>query len=166
MVENNTGLCTGWSRQGYMYAICTVESSAYMANCDETESDRSLINSKNSDGPRTEPCGTPALIRRIEEEWPPCTTEIWHSLRKLESKFNSPEMPYDFNLWMSPLCQTLSKAFEMSRATSLASPCRSNTLFMCSWSGTGYHLLTVNVGCHTEHLSGGHVLWGNLLVTG
>ena len=97
------------------------------------KSGRSLINSKNSDGPRTEPCGTPALMRRMDEEWPSCTTEIWRSLRKLESKFsNSPEMPYDFNLWMSPLCQTLSKTFEMSRATSRASPRWSNALFMCS----------------------------------
>ena len=83
VIPVNDILCRSWLRTvlvcaqdgadngpGYALLYYTVESSAYMymAICDETESGRSLINNQYSDGPRTEPCRTPALTRPMAEE--------------------------------------------------------------------------------------------------
>ena len=73
-------------------------------------------------GPNTDPCGTPASIF-FQEELRPFRATLWFQFFKWFSKsiINFPPTPHVFNLKISPSCQTLSKALEISRNTLLTS---------------------------------------------
>ena len=73
---------------------------------------------RNKRGPRIEPCGTPALIVAHSDDCPLRRTLRYFSLKKLSIRARRlPEIPTDLSLNTKPLCQTLTKAFEMSRKT-------------------------------------------------
>ena len=73
-------------------------------------SERSLIKIKNSSGP-----GIASIL--VHEEYCPFKTTLrFLKFKKLVMISKSfPEMPFCFNLYKSPLCHTLSNAFEMSK---------------------------------------------------
>ena len=84
--------------------------------------ERSFIYTKKSKGPSIEPCGTPARTGDQFEDWQLRTT-LWNlSLRKLwKSVGKLPEIPTVSSLYSNPSCQTLSKAFEISKKLALTS---------------------------------------------
>ena len=61
-----------------------VESSAYKATCDCRASARSLMKKRKRVGPKIDPCGTPELIKKTEDDWLSSTTLIWRLVRKSE----------------------------------------------------------------------------------
>ena len=65
---------------------------------------------------------TPALTLAHTDDWPLRRT-LWNlSLKKLSIRLKrSPEIPIDSSLSNKPFCQTLSKAFEISKKTALVS---------------------------------------------
>ena len=72
--------------------------------------------------PKIEHWGTPASILAHTDDWP-LRRALWNlSLKKLSIRFKrSRETPIDSSLNNKPLCQTLSKAFEISKETPLVS---------------------------------------------
>ena len=69
-----------------------------------------------------DPCRTPALTLVQVDTWPLRTTLCFLLLKKSVKMFNkSPEMPFCFSLEITPSCQTLSKALDMSKKTLLTS---------------------------------------------
>ena len=57
-----------------------------------------------------------------DEHCPLRTTLCFRFSMKLDKRFNKfPEIPFCCNLWITPSCYTLSKAFDISRKTPLAS---------------------------------------------
>ena len=94
-----------------------------MPSLQKRSSGRSLIKMRKRVGPRTDPWGTPALMECSLEELPLRTTCIERWERNYFIIFrNGPEIPYAWSLWISPRCQTLSNALEISKAMALASP--------------------------------------------
>ena len=75
---------------------------------------RSFMYIKNSNGPKIDPCGTPALIISQRKFWLLNKT-LWYLLsRKLwKSVSRLSETPTVFNLHIKSSCQTLSKAFDI-----------------------------------------------------
>ena len=83
-----------------------------------------FMRKRKSNGLRTEPCGTPAKGLILSERKPFTLTWIMRPTRKLESQrvilVGRSSMKI---LYLSPLCQTLSKAFSTSRrAANTSSP--------------------------------------------
>ena len=77
---------------------------------------------RKSKGPKIDPCGTPASTGRVSEWWPSSTTRCtrWSRYDEIHvSKF--PEISFRFCLNRTPLCHTLSNAFDKSRKTILTS---------------------------------------------
>ena len=75
---------------------------------------------RNNNGPNIDPCGTPALtLVQVDT----LRTTLCFLLLKESVKmfFKSPEMPFCFSLKITPSCQTLSKALDMSKKTLLIS---------------------------------------------
>ncbi len=104
---------------------CKVESSAYEWVGQFVTERRSLRNKRKRVVDGTEPCGTPLLIGVEKEQWPSTTAEIERSERKLEIKEQREgQKPKEGSLESKDLCQTLSKAFDMSSATEKVSPKR------------------------------------------
>jgi hypothetical protein len=86
-------------------------------------SSKSLIKSKKRVGEMTEPCGTPALIEEGVEMAPSTQADMNRLDKKLDNhEINKGWMPKEGNLARRHLCQTLSKALLMSKATTLTSP--------------------------------------------
>ena len=77
------------------------------------------MNKRKRVGPRIEPCETPSLIANSGDHLSSKTTSSLRPLQKEEIIWKmSSVTPYAFSLWSRPLlCQTLSKALEMSKAT-------------------------------------------------
>ena len=90
---------------------------------DSRLSDKSLIYTKNkNNGPRTEPCGTPALIVSHSDSCPCRTTLCCLSNKKDSIKARrSPYTPIHFILYISPSCHTRSKALDITKKTPLFS---------------------------------------------
>ena len=88
---------------------------------------------RKSNGLRTEPCGTPALGSIWLGRKPFTLTCITRPTRKQESQCVILVGRYNWNiLYLSPLCQTLSKAFSTSRkVATTCSPLL--TLSMIDW---------------------------------
>ena len=62
-----------------------------------------------------------SFLRSQNESWPFKTTLCWWFFRKSSKRHNSLSfMPFCLNWYISPLCQTLSKAFDMPRKTILS----------------------------------------------
>ena len=81
---------------------------------------KSLIYTSNNNGPKIEPCGTPALILAQEETCPLITTLCFVLPKKISRILNkSPELKFCSSLKRIPSCQTLSNALEMSKKTLL-----------------------------------------------
>ena len=81
-----------------------------------------LIYIKNNNGLRMEPWRTPALILVHEKDCPFNTTLCFLYVKKCFKTLNKlPDIPFSYNLNIRPLCQTLSKVFEISRKTPLTS---------------------------------------------
>ena len=77
--------------------------------------------SRESEGPRTDLKGTPALTRYSCEDFPSRTTWSCLILRKEEIRPNIwPEIPEGLSLWRRPACQTLLKPLDKSSATAWA----------------------------------------------
>ena len=83
-------------------------------------SDESLIWIKNKRGPKIDPCGTPVRTSLQDKCWPFRTDHLDHldhldrflDFKKSVKIFKSgPPILFCFNLWMRPLCQTLSKVY-------------------------------------------------------
>ena len=88
-----------------------------------TSSGRSLIYSRKSVGPRMDPWETPALTGYSYEDFPSSSTQSCLLLRKEEIRSNIwPEIPQDLHLWIRLACQRLSKAFDISSATTRVAP--------------------------------------------
>ena len=85
-------------------------------------SERSLMYIKKKQEPRIELRGTSALILTHLDDWQ-LQRPLWNlSLKKLSIRFKRlPKIPIDSSLNNKPLCQTLSKTFEISRNTTLVS---------------------------------------------
>ena len=77
---------------------------------------------RKNNGPRIGPLGTPAVIL-FHLEVCPFNMTLWYlSDKKLSISFNKSQfMTLCLSLYNNPSCQTLSKAFEISRNT----PCSS-----------------------------------------
>src|SRR5678816_1551330 len=76
------------------------------------------MKSRNKVGDKTEPRGTPQLIRKEEEVASSIRAEMERSERKLDkSKQSEGENPKEGSLESSDACHTLSKALDMSSAT-------------------------------------------------
>ncbi len=79
------------------------------------------MNKRRNIGNSTEPRGIPLFIGI--EQWPSTTAEMERPERKQEMKVQSEgQNPKEGSLESKDLCQTLSKAFDMSRATAKFSP--------------------------------------------
>ena len=77
---------------------------------------KSLTYIKNRWGPRMEPCSTPGRISTQDAPWPFKTTLCFLLVDKSFSIWiKSPHILFWRSLSISPACQTLSKAFEISR---------------------------------------------------
>ena len=89
--------------------------------CVWSDTIRKIIN-VNQEKKRIEPWGIPALILAHTDDWP-LRRILWNlSLKKLSIRFKrSPEIPIDSSLNNKPLCQTLSKDFEIFKETALVS---------------------------------------------
>ena len=69
------------------------------------------------------PWGTPALTGYSWEDFPSRTTRSSLLMRKEKVRPNIwPEIPKDLSLWRRPVCQTLSKALDISGATVRVAP--------------------------------------------
>ena len=67
-----------------------------------------LMKTKNNNGPRINPCGTPAFIKFQSDVVPGGTTRCFQSLRLSVNHCNRvPMIPLDFSLYSKHLCQTL-----------------------------------------------------------
>ena len=88
---------------------------------DAKSSDKSFMYIRKSIGPSIEPCGTPASIAAHEEYWLFRTTLCFRWYNSFTVFNNLPDMPFSLSLWRRPSYQTSSKAFDMSRDTSLVS---------------------------------------------
>ena len=77
---------------------------------------------RKSNGPKIEPCGTPARIGAQSDSWP-FRTNLWClPIRKLRNKFTRfPDIPRDWSFYCNPSCYTLSNAFEISTKLPLTS---------------------------------------------
>ena len=77
-------------------------------------SDKSLISIRNKGGPRMDLCVTPPRTSLQDECWP-CRTILYFPDFKKSAKIfkRGPPIPFCSYLWMRPLCQTLSNAFEI-----------------------------------------------------
>ena len=74
---------------------------------------------RNRSGLKIDPWGTPALTSAHEENWPFKSTLCLLFFRKSFIELRSlTEIPFCFNLKIKSLCQTLSKAMEISTNTS------------------------------------------------
>ena len=83
---------------------------------------RRLKQIRNNNGPKIDPCWTPAFILAQAETWALSTTLCCLLLKKSIRMFNSlPEMPFCSSLKITPSCQTLSKALHISKKTLLTS---------------------------------------------
>src|SRR5678815_3756620 len=81
------------------------------------------MKSRNKVGDKTEPRGTPQLIRKEEEVAPSTRAKMERSERKLDkSKQREGGNPKEGSLESSDACHTLSKALDMSSATTQDSP--------------------------------------------
>ncbi len=79
---------------------------------------RSLMNNSKRVVDMTEPCGTPLLIDLVAKQCPSTTAEIKRPERTLEIKEQKEgQDPKECSLESKDLCQTLSKAFDMSSVT-------------------------------------------------
>ena len=97
-------------------------SSAKSLVLDDKPSAKSLIYTKNDNGPRMEPWGTPALPLAHEEDCPSNTTLCFLFVKTCYKTFSKlPHIPFSCNLNIRQSCQTLSNAFEMPRKTPLTS---------------------------------------------
>ena len=84
---------------------------------EDKPSAKTLIYIKNSNGLRMEPWVTPTLTLVHEEDCPFNTTFCFLFLKKCFKTFNKlPDIPLFCNLNIRPSCETLSNAFEMSKA--------------------------------------------------
>ena len=94
------------------YAIV---SSAKSRTCDDSESGRSLIKTRNKIGPRTDPCGTPD-VTGADAELSPSTTTLCDRPDRKSSIHGStlPRIPYHLSFYSRRACDTLSKALEKS----------------------------------------------------
>ena len=84
--------------------------------------DKSFIYIKNNNGPKMEPCGTPALTFRHSNVCPLRRTLYFLSLKTLDKwSKRLPDIPFCDNLKRRPSCPTLSKALKISKKTLLTS---------------------------------------------
>ena len=89
---------------------------------DDNSQLRSLIYTKKNKGPKIDPWGTPAETSTQDEDRPFRTTLWYLLLKKFSISFNRvSDIPNDLILYISPSCQTLSKALEMSKKVPLTS---------------------------------------------
>ena len=80
--------------------------------------ERSLIQIKNNNEPRMDPCGPADSIFDHEDSWPFNTTLCFLSLKKsLRVLKRLPDIPFYFNLKIRHLCHSLSKVLDMSKNT-------------------------------------------------
>ena len=87
---------------------------------------------KKKIGPRMEPCGTPALTGNHSDVWSLSST-LWNLILKELWRCNrESETPTDLGLNISPLCQTLSKALDISRNTPQVSRVGSALCNLCT----------------------------------
>ena len=105
---------------------CTVEnkkvSSVKSFGLDCKPLGKSFMLIKNNKAPKIDPCGTPAFTFVQDEDWPFKTTLCWRFFKKSIKRHSSLSfIPFCFNLYISQLCHTLSKAFDLSRNTPLTS---------------------------------------------
>ena len=85
-------------------------------------SDESFIQIKNNNEPRKDLCGTPTWTLVHDKFWPLSITLCFLLLKKLDKMWkSSPEMPFCFNLKISPSCQTLWKGLDMSEKALITS---------------------------------------------
>ena len=85
---------------------------------------------KKSVGEIADPWGTPALVWKEEDDIPSTTTLRLRSERKLSNYLQSfGARPKEVSLARRFLCHTISKAFEMSKATARVSFLDSRVLF-------------------------------------
>ena len=83
---------------------------------------RRLKQIRNNNGLKIDPCWTPAFILAQAETWALSLTLYCLLLKKSIRMFNSlPEMPFCSSLKITPSCQTLSKALDISKKTLLTS---------------------------------------------
>ena len=84
-------------------------------------------------GLKTDSCGTPEVIPFQEEFWPFNTTLCFQYFKKSFKRYNRfPDIPLRLNFRISPSCQTLSKALDMSKNTPLTSRSLSKDWYI-SW---------------------------------
>ena len=84
---------------------------------------RSLMYSRKSVGQRTKPWGTLALTGYSCEDFSSRTT--WSPLLLWKEEIRPdiwPEITYNLSLWRKQVCQTLSKALDISSATAWVAP--------------------------------------------
>ena len=91
-------------------------SSANSLTVDSKPSGRSFMYIRKSNGPKIEPCGTPASTDDQFEHWPLRTT-LWNQLfRKLLRRFKRfPDILIRSSLNSKPSCHTLSNALDISK---------------------------------------------------
>ena len=112
----------------------------------------SLMYSKKSIGPRTEPCGTPDVTSVMSDRAPLTETRCLRFDRKdVIQLCVLPVIPYEVNLDRRRLCGTLSKALAKSRR--IASICVLLSNFLPSSS----HGLSLSVETRKTVLTGIHV---------
>ena len=71
-------------------------------------------------GPKIDPCGTPVFIFVHDQNWPFKTTLCWQFFKKSIKRHSSLSfIPFCFNLYISPSCDTFSKALDIPRNTPL-----------------------------------------------
>ena len=96
-------------------------------------SDKSLMYIRKNSGLNIEPWATLASILVHEEYFPFSTTRCFLFDKKSIIKFRSfPDIPFCFNLYVRPLCHTLSDALKILIKTPLTSYPLSNDLYI-SW---------------------------------
>ena len=88
-------------------------SSAKSLNVGSKLSGTSFMYIRKSDGPKIEPCGTPASTDDQFEYWPLSTTLRNLLFKKLLRRFRRfPDTPIRSNLNSNPSCHTLSNALD------------------------------------------------------
>jgi len=113
-------------------------SSANKLTVDVKLSAMSFMQNRKSQGPSTDPWGTPEITGTQPEEAPSTRTDCERSLRKFPIQvFVLSSMPYILNFSTKRLCSTLSKALEKSRTQmSVWSPSRMLFTTSCTWDSS------------------------------
>ena len=106
---------------------------------------------KNSNGPKIDPCRTPAFTFAHDEKWPFKTTLCWWFFKKSIKRHSLSFIPFCFNLYINLLCHTLSKALDMSRNTPLTSKPLSKVIVFDIFLSPFLKIVTIfHFFCHPE----------------